>query len=176
MPALVPARNAPAVADHSRLAADPRNDGFEDFDSSEIALRPGDSHYELSSNFQGFADDDSQVDLPAFDPPEQEPTRIHVASAVDRSKAESGNWDIGIWLRYQLVATLAFGGSALGVLGFYLLRSSIGGQAPTPATAALVVGFLATVAFVLLSLAVMVLHAMLGELSRELGRLHKRLD
>jgi hypothetical protein len=83
---------------------------------------------------------------------------------------------VELWSRLQLPVTLGFGAIALGVLGFLCLRSSIGGQSPSAATSALLVGFLGTVAFVLLSVSAIVLNGLLVELTRDLRQLKKELD
>ncbi len=226
LPALAPPEDASPASDLARHSAEPLVDAFEDYDSSEIELGPGDSQYELTSGAEGFADDDSQVDLPALAPGPREPKRFQAAGVANGSTAGSVPWEIGIgespkpnrpgrhhnatilasgsesdpperaafrevpgakpvlfftsngrfvhiWSRYQLVTTLAFGATALCILGFFVLRSSIGGQPLTPATSTLVVGLLGTVAFVLLSLTAIVLSALLSELARDLRRLYK---
>jgi len=172
-------------------------------------LGPGDSQYVWSFGVEGFADDDSQVELPAIGTPEHEPKQIRAASNGRASRLGSGEWSVGrsevsnhvpaptvsnvpaakppsilggngrvvgIWSRYQLVVTLAFGALAFAILGFLLLKSSIGGHAVTPETSTLVVGLLGTAAFVLLSLTGFALNFLLIEIARDLRRLHHDLN
>jgi hypothetical protein len=183
----------------------------------------------LSANFEGFDDDDSQVDMPTIASPQYQPKQIEapgagkvaqprtaernggrhdepnqLETATYSSPPTLGNGNdlnhlqaarlsdalvpkptpfsvrharfVDLWSRYQLFATLAFGGVASGIFGFFLLSSSIAGQTVRPAILVLVVGFLGTVAFVLLSLTAIVLNALVSELCRGLRSRENHLD
>jgi len=112
----------------------------------------------------------------------EEPKQIQVASVSKVLAAQPVpimRWNgrfVDFWSRYQLVTTLGFGALASGVLGFFLLNASIAGNSLAPATSTLVVGFIGTVAFVLISLNGLALNSLLIDLARELRRLQNDLN
>jgi hypothetical protein len=229
MPALVSRQKASSNGETKPRPATHLTESFEDDYYSDLELGPGDSQYELSANFDGFADDDSQVDMPTIASPQYQPKQIEppgagkvaqariaeriggrhdepnqLQTATYSSTPTLGNGNdlnhlpaarlsealvpkptpfavrharfVDLWSRYQLFATLAFGAVGIGIFGFFLLSSSIGGQAVRPAILVLVVGFLGTVAFVLLSLTAIVLSALVSELCRGLRIRENDLD
>src|SRR5262249_31942489 len=95
---------------------------------------------------------------PAAEPQQPPPSRTEIRAGARPIRAVA--WEgrvVAFWSRFQLPMTIGFAAIALGVLGFLILRSSIGGQSPAAATAALILGIVGTIAFVLLSLSAIVL-------------------
>jgi hypothetical protein len=221
------ARTASPAGGFSSISDDPLIDGFEDYDSTEFELGPGDSQYELTSNFDGIAEDASSDEVPAWRPPQPEirriggvsvastataaPTGRDAAAGLERTRIQAASafrpmvssdvpsalgparlanavagqlapatgragGFIEVWSRYQLPTTLVFAVIALGTIGFFLLRSMIGGELLTPGASALLVGLLAIIAFVLLSLTAITQTAPLVELAHELRRARKDFD
>jgi hypothetical protein len=202
LPLFVSPPQTSRTTDFGRLGTDDFINGSDEFDSSDIVLGPGDSHYELSAIVDGAANDDSQVDLPAIAtdrPPGKpnqagrtgSPTRLSTSAPATHSQRARNRHGLAVdvmpvlvrkggfvhlWSRCQLVATLAFGALAMSILGFFLVRASIAGQSLTAATSALVVGLLGTLAFVLLSFTAIVLSAVLIELADSLRQLHQDVE
>jgi zinc-ribbon domain len=202
LPVVVPPRRQNTAREFGRFSDEDLFDGSDEFGSSEIALGPGDSQYELSAIVDGVADDESHDDLPAIEPPRLEPKQLQPMTVenVTRLETRGGTKQLrpagdgsalaskpapdfdrngrfaGIWSRYQLLATLTFGAVAIAILGFLLLKSSVAGQSLPAATSALIVGLLGTIGFVLLSLTALVQSALLAELARDVRQLHKEFD
>jgi len=92
MRVLVPTQVPRAVKDRARFPAEPLFGDFDEDELSQIALGPGDSHYEWSFSVDGF-DDDSQVDVPAFVTPEPEPKQVQAASKSSNAlRVASREW------------------------------------------------------------------------------------
>ena len=101
--------------------------------------------------------DDSQVELPAFAPSEALPVQNGLASEFDSASSEvllaSEAYDrfINSWGRFHFYGALGVGVASIAALGFFLVRA-IAGQTINVSTTAVVIGCVAMVALLLLSL------------------------
>jgi hypothetical protein len=142
---------------------------------------PDDSHYEFSAVFDAANEsDDSQVELPAFS------MEAAVADAADSdvSLGPAGSEEstavpwyytyIESWGRLHLLAALGFAASTLSVLGFLLLSALAGGPIVDAPITALIVGCVGMVAFVLLTVSVAAVVALLADLGKKLRQLNFR--
>jgi len=145
-------------------------------------LNPDDSQYELP--ISAVVDiEDSQVELPAFTP--------------ERSAARDDNWPIAggerpslepslsspeypsfiaSCGRYYFAVAIAFGAFSLGVLGFFLVREVLGGQAISVSVTLLIVGCVGMVAFLLLSLTVTALNLLLADLAKNVRQMRLQTE
>ena len=72
------------------------------------------------------------------------------------------------WGRVHLYVVMGFAASSLSVLGFLLMRALVVGQILSSSTAALLVGLVGTIAFLLLSLSATALIMLLIDLARNM--------
>ena len=126
-----------------------------DQDPAPDSAGPGDSHYEMSAVFED--DDDSNFELPAFDPGAASLDEANPSSTFERASSEvllPFPWYynfIDSWSRFHFFVALGFGTSSLAMLGFFLVRSLVVGQIIDSSITTLIVGCVLTIAFVLLS-------------------------
>jgi hypothetical protein len=175
----------------SRLPAEPLEAPPVDDDYCEFGLGPGDSHYDLSSSFVDFPNDVAPMPARTRAHPQvqsiasargeqaQAQVRPFPAAATASSQRVSGTElyprFLDVWARFQLPATLGFGGLALLVVGALLIRALASGQPGDAATSILVVGVVVIIAFVLISLMAAVLNAILTQLNGDLRRMSDEL-
>jgi hypothetical protein len=141
---------------------------------------PDDSQYELSAIFAEGTDPsrDSLDQLPAFSMDSAVPDAAHSAASLDPAEAEvrlAVPWYyryIDAWGRFHFFTALGFAAVSLSILGFLLLRALVGGEVMHTSITALVVGCLGTIAFLLLSLSVAALAALLADLDKSVRHLN----
>ncbi len=149
--------------------------GYDD-DPSGIQLGPGDSHYEVSVGFDDMLVD-SNFELPAFTQGAAVPDDGLASSAFEPSSSEiflPSPWYynfIDSWNRFHFFVVLGFGTSALAILGFFLVKSLVGGQSVDSSITTLIVGCVLTVATVLLSVSATALIVLLVDLGKHIRRL-----
>ncbi len=126
--------------------------------------------------------DDSQTELPAFTsdmPPSGE------TEAVRPFETPSGLVDVPVpwffnfidsWGRLHFFVALGFAASSLSVLGYFLVRALVSGEILSSSIAALIVGCVGTIAFLLLSLSATALIFLLIDLARNVRHLMQRAD
>jgi hypothetical protein len=144
---------------------------------------PDDSHYELSPIYGDDANgDDSQVELPAFSMDSEAPegerhTAIFDPARPDAARPAPWYYDyISSWGRYHVITALGFATISLFVLAGMLLSSLVGGPIIDISSIALIVGCVGTIAFLLLTLPLAALVALLADLGKSLRQLHFRSD
>jgi hypothetical protein len=176
----------PARADRAEGgASDFLSEGFSaGFDESEPARRglgPGDSHYELSFALRDPVGD-SGVDWPAVsaDDPQfgESPSGEFVEAfgrEVDAREPQYYRF-IDSSGRFLFFGTLIFIIVSLPLFGFLLVHILGGGPAVNPAPLALIVGTIAAIAFLFISLGITALNVLLVDLARNIRRLRDHAD
>jgi hypothetical protein len=171
-PELRPAAAVPQVLQHEFFSSDDE-DGLSP--ARDLVLRgPEDSHYELSAVFDEDANDgdESQVDLPAFSTESVVPDDVDATASLAPAGADISvvlPWYyiyIQSWARFHFLAALGFTATSLLLLGYLLVRSLAGGPIIHPSITALLVGCVGTIAFLLLSLSMAAVVALLADLGR----------
>jgi hypothetical protein len=158
---------------------------FAGFDESEPAIRPlgpDDSQYELTFSFQD-PQGGSGVDWPAepADDPEFEAARSgeFAASFSSGEVATSEPWYyrfIDSSGRLLFIGALILVIMSLPLLGFLLVHVLGGSAAVNPTTLALIVGSVAAMSFLFISLAITALNVLLVDLARNIRRLRDHAD
>jgi len=145
-------------------------------DPSATMLGPGDSHYELSPIVDG-EDEDSHAQVGAHEP--------HSWSSEKRGSAlteEDAGTDglptspryfrfIESWGRYYFGLASGFGALALVALIFFLVRMILVGPYVSSAVAALIVGCVGLIAFLLLAVTGAAGYLLMVDLARNVRRL-----
>ena len=144
-------RQQPAMADEGFSAGS-------DPDIPEYSSSPYDSQPSAAA-LLGGEPDDSQVELPAFtDADDDTSGELEAAQPFEAESAEflvAVPWYykfIESWGRVHFYAVVAFTAASLLLLGFLLWRGLVVGEILSSATAALLLGVVGTIAFLLLSL------------------------
>jgi hypothetical protein len=143
---------------------------------------PSDSQFDMPGVLGGDPDD-SQVELPAFASGEEEQSgEIEIAPPFEPQSAEFAlavPWYykyIESWGRVHFYVAVGFAASSLAVLGFLLVSALVAGRIVSSSITALIVGCLATVALLLLSLSATVLSILVIDLARNMRLLIQQTD
>jgi hypothetical protein len=166
------------------VPADSFHAGIDDDDSGFGPGRSGESQYEMTAVLGGDPDD-SQTELPAFtsdldSSDSSVPTRRFEAPTAARFETLTPEpalpmpWVYNVidsWGRLHFFLALGFAAASLLVLGFLLVWSLIVGQILSSSIAALIVGCVGTIAFLLLSISATALIFLLIDLARNVHRL-----
>jgi len=141
----------------------------------------GDSNYEVTVSLQCELDD-SQFELPAIKETDPSPPENRSALALLPSGAEPLPPDpqfynlIDSWSRICFLGVLGLGALSLVVIGVLLVRAVLGGQDINSSTTALILGFVGTIAFLLISFTTTALNLLLVDLARNTRRLRIHAD
>ena len=116
--------------------------------------------------------DDSQVELPAFTTEEPESGEIEAVMPFEPAGSDfllAAPWYnkfIESWGQVHLYVAVGFAAFSLLVLGVLLISALVAGRMVSSSITALIVGCVATVAFLLLSISATVLFSLLVDLAR----------
>jgi hypothetical protein len=153
----------------------------EDNDPPSTEADIGDSNYEVTVLLDDDLDD-SQFELPAItqtNPSRSETWSVpaSVASATEPFPPDPRYYDlIDSWSRICFLGALGLGALSLVVIGVVLARILLGGQAIDPSTTILILGFVGTIAFLLISFTMTALNLLLVDLARNTRRLRIHAD
>ncbi len=141
---------------------------------------PGDSHYELSAVFDDVPD--SQVEIPAFSVTDAAPAGAGPSPTFEPDRPDD---DLGVpwyyhyivsWGRIHFFAALGFAACSLSILGYFLIRAVVAGHVIHTSITALIVGCVGTIAFLLLSISVAALVALLVDLGKNMHHMSLRAE
>jgi hypothetical protein len=149
--------------------------GWDDDEGPMGQLGPGDSHYELTFTL-GEASGETDAAWPAFSGvdgvADEGPSGEFVAPG-GRSEGWSDPWSYRLITssgRVLFFLALGFAALSLGLLGFLLIRILGGSPSGNSTTLALIIGSVAAVSFLFVSLSLTALNLLLAELARSLRR------
>jgi zinc-ribbon domain len=143
----------------------------------------GDSNYELTVSLEGELDD-SQFELPTIKEPHPSPSEDPPAPALVLAGPEPEPLPpdpqyynlIDSWSRICFWGVLGLGGLALVVIGVFLVRAFLGRPNLNSSITALILGFVGTIAFLLISCMTVALNLLLVDLARNTRRLRLHAD
>ena len=141
----------------------------------------GDSNYELTVSLEGELDD-SQFELPTIKESHPSSSEGPAAPALVLAGPEPLPPDpryynlIDSWSRFGFWGVLGLGTLALVVIVGLLVRACLGGPDLNSSITALVLGFVGTIAFLLISLMTTALNLLLVDLARNTRRLRLHAD
>jgi hypothetical protein len=171
----------PLVRDGASLSDDGFSGGSDPDLATSAPRSPFDSQYEMTAELGGELDD-SQVELPAFT---STAARSGDSDSGPAFETESSEFLLAVpwyfkfiesWGRLHFYVAVGFAASSLSVLGFLLIRALVAGQILSSSITALIVGCVATIAFLLLSLSATVLIILLVDLARNVRLLIQQND
>jgi hypothetical protein len=142
-----------------------------------------DSNYEMTVSLDGELDD-SQFELPAIketdpslSPPDDRPAPALVVSGSEPLPPDPRYYNlIDSWSRIGFWGVLALGAIALVVIGVFLVRAFLGAPNLNTSTTVLILGFVGTIAFLLISFMTTALNLLLVDLARNTRRLRIHAD
>jgi hypothetical protein len=154
----------------------------DDLDPMGFTIRsPSDSQFDIPCVLGGDPDD-SQVELPAFASGEEPSGEVEAAPPFEPASSEFSlpvPWYykyIESWGRVHFFVAVGFAASSLSVLGFLLVSALVRGHIVSSSITALIVGCVATIAFLLLSLSATVLIILVVDLARNMRLLIQQTD
>jgi hypothetical protein len=150
--------------------------GFDEDEPPRLVHGPGDSHYELAVSFEDVIDElgDEWATTSVL-------VQGHSASSARPGASKVSRPDpwyyktIDSLSRFQFFVVWGFGGLALLLFVLLLVRTWNGGTL-LESIPSLVVGFVGTVAFLLVSSTIMALNLLLADLARNLRKLKDHAD
>ncbi len=144
---------------------------LDDDDLPPMVAGPNDSNYEITVALEGELDD-SQFELPAIAetapaPPASRPALASLLAGLEPFPRDSRYYDrIDSWIRVGFFGVLVLCAPSLLLIGFFILRAFLVGQYIHSTTTALILGFVGTIAIVLIMITLTALNLILLDLAK----------